>query len=182
MSTDTAPDRRRFIAGGLAAGAATGLAACSGRDDGALPAAGVAIGSVEEVRGLIAAGGGAHHVPEAKAFLVEIDLDHRVELAAQWGGGVGAGIEAGFIALGQKCPHQGCRVTLCDRSGWFECPCHGSRFSPAGELRRGPAPRGLSAHAVEVSGGQVRIVGDAVDGLAEDVDVTAAPDPGEHCF
>ena len=33
-----------------------------------------------------------------------------------------AGMEAGLVALYQKCPHLGCRVPNCATSQWFECP------------------------------------------------------------
>lgn len=54
------------------------------------------------------------------------------------------------VALWQRCPHLGCRVAWCESSGEFDCPCHGSRFSRAGDHRAGPAPRGLDRFAVEV--------------------------------
>ena len=42
-----------------------------------------------------------------------------------------AGMRIGFVALSQRCPHQGCAVPWCPSSQWFECPCHGSRFDLA---------------------------------------------------
>ena len=56
------------------------------------------------------------------------------------------------LALYRKCPHLGCNVPqLCDRSLWFECLCHGSKYTVLGEKRAGPAPRGMDhfAHRVE---------------------------------
>lgn len=173
-------DRRRFLQVGVAATAAAGLAACGG-DSGGLPEDGIVVGPVDEVRELIRAGGGTHLVPDARAYLVEVPAEHRAALAAEWGGPVGAGIQVGFLALSQKCPHQGCRVSPCEQSGWFECPCHGSRFTRMGELRKGPAPRGLDAFAVEVTDGRLRLVGAPVTGLSDDVDVSGEPDPGRHC-
>jgi len=57
-----------------------------------------------------------------------------------------------ILALYRKCPHLGCNVPqLCDRSMWFECLCHGSKYTVLGEKRAGPAPRGMDrfAHRVE---------------------------------
>ena len=54
-----------------------------------------------------------------------------------------AGMEEGFVALYQKCPHLGCRVPWCQTSQWFECPCHGSKYNRVGEKKGGPAPRGM---------------------------------------
>ena len=66
-----------------------------------------------------------------------------------------AGMEAGFVALYQKCVHLGCRVPWCQSSQWFECPCHGSKYNQVGEKVGGPAPRGLDRFVLEVSGGNI---------------------------
>jgi cytochrome b6-f complex iron-sulfur subunit len=66
-----------------------------------------------------------------------------------------AGMEAGFVALYQKCVHLGCRVPWCQSSQWFECPCHGSKYNKVGEKVGGPAPRGLDRFVLEVSGGNI---------------------------
>jgi cytochrome b6-f complex iron-sulfur subunit len=49
----------------------------------------------------------------------------------------------GIMPLYQRCVHLGCRVPFCQTSQWFECPCHGSKYSRVGEKKAGPAPRGL---------------------------------------
>jgi cytochrome b6-f complex iron-sulfur subunit len=66
-----------------------------------------------------------------------------------------AGMEAGFVALYQKCVHLGCRVPWCQSSQWFECPCHGSKYNKVGEKVGGPAPRGLDRFVLTVSGGNI---------------------------
>ncbi|MEA2652014.1 MAG: cytochrome b6-f complex iron-sulfur subunit [Chloroflexota bacterium] len=49
------------------------------------------------------------------------------------------------MAFWRKCPHLGCQIPqLCDQSQWFECLCHGSKYTVLGEKRDGPAPRGMS--------------------------------------
>jgi len=49
-----------------------------------------------------------------------------------------------ILAMYRKCPHLGCNIPqLCDRSNWFECLCHGSKYTVLGEKRAGPAPRGM---------------------------------------
>jgi len=65
------------------------------------------------------------------------------------------GMEAGYVALYQRCVHLGCRVPWCQSSQWFECPCHGSKYNRVGEKRGGPAPRGLDRFVLEVSGGNI---------------------------
>ena len=58
------------------------------------------------------------------------------------------------MALWRKCPHLGCQVPqLCDASQWFECLCHGSKYTVIGEKRDGPAPRGMDRFSVSVADG-----------------------------
>lgn len=45
--------------------------------------------------------------------------------------------EAGLFAVSAICTHLGCTVGQAEPR--FECPCHGSRFYPAGKVVRGPA-------------------------------------------
>jgi len=61
------------------------------------------------------------------------------------------GMEAGIVALYQKCVHLGCRVPSCATSQWFECPCHGSQYNRVGEKKGGPAPRGLDRFPVSIA-------------------------------
>lgn len=63
-----------------------------------------------------------------------------------------------ILALYRKCPHLGCQIPqLCDQSDWFECLCHGSKYTVLGEKRDGPAPRGMDRFEVTVdeAGGYV---------------------------
>jgi cytochrome b6-f complex iron-sulfur subunit len=63
------------------------------------------------------------------------------------------------VALWRKCPHLGCQVPqLCDASQWFECLCHGSKYTVLGEKRDGPAPRGMDRFAVTVQDGTYVVV------------------------
>jgi cytochrome b6-f complex iron-sulfur subunit len=56
---------------------------------------------------------------------------------------------AGFAALSAVCTHLGCNVKK-GRIG-FECPCHGSRYSEAGRVTGGPAPRPLNWYRLILS-------------------------------
>jgi Rieske Fe-S protein len=58
-------------------------------------------------------------------------------------------------ALYRKCVHLGCSPPWCSTSTLFECPCHGSKYTLAGEYFAGPAPRGLDRFPISVSGGKV---------------------------
>jgi cytochrome b6-f complex iron-sulfur subunit len=99
------------------------------------------------------------YYPEARTYLILYSPKPGQEK-------VYAGIaNGGFLASYQKCAHLGCRVPICDTSGWLECPCHGSRYNKAGEYQFGPAPRGLQHFPLTVDGSSL-----VVD--------TAAPAPG----
>ena len=71
------------------------------------------------------------------------------------------------LALYRKCPHLGCNIPpLCEKSHWFECLCHGSKYNIIGEKRAGPAPRGMDRFAVTKSadGAYVIDTGEIVSG------------------
>lgn len=60
-------------------------------------------------------------------------------------------------AFSAVCPHQGSTVRA-PVQGVITCPNHGSQFDAAsGDLRRGPATRGLTPVPVRVQGGQVKL-------------------------
>jgi cytochrome b6-f complex iron-sulfur subunit len=93
-----------------------------------------------------------------------------------------AGMEAGYVALYQKCVHLGCRVPWCQSSQWFECPCHGSKYNRVGEKQAGPAPRGLDRFALEVSGGSIVVdTGNLVLGPPIGTDTTNQSPEGALC-
>jgi cytochrome b6-f complex iron-sulfur subunit len=52
-----------------------------------------------------------------------------------------------FHVISAICTHLGCTVQW--RDSEFDCPCHGSRFAPDGQVLSGPAPRPLEFFAVD---------------------------------
>jgi cytochrome b6-f complex iron-sulfur subunit len=54
-----------------------------------------------------------------------------------------------FHVISAICTHLGCTVQW--RETEFDCPCHGSRFRPDGEVIGGPAPRPLPWFDVSLS-------------------------------
>ncbi|MCS6991433.1 MAG: Rieske (2Fe-2S) protein [Chitinophagales bacterium] len=49
-------------------------------------------------------------------------------------------------ALLMRCPHKGC--TVVQRNDKLVCPCHGSEFTPEGQLLKGPARQPLTSFPV----------------------------------
>lgn len=94
------------------------------------------------------------------------------------------GMEAGVVALYQKCPHLGCRVPQCNSSQWFECPCHGSQYNRVGEKKAGPAPRGMDHWPVTVSpsGDVVIDTSTPVTGAPIGTNTTGQEAEGPHCI
>lgn len=65
-----------------------------------------------------------------------------------------------YYALRALCPHQGCNVDWNDNERLFQCPCHGSRFDPSGQLVQGPATASLAKLSTVVQGENVQVLGD----------------------
>jgi cytochrome b6-f complex iron-sulfur subunit len=98
------------------------------------------------------------YIPEARTYLQpypKADVP-RAKKVPEYAAVIG-GMEQGIVALYQKCVHLGCRVPWCQTSQWFECPCHGSKYSRVGEKKGGPAPRGLDHFVVTIAGSKMTI-------------------------
>lgn len=85
--------------------------------------------------------GSATHLPQAGAWLLR-----------------DAG---GLYAISTRCTHLGCTVER--QAEGFHCPCHGSQYTPDGQVRQGPATRPLPYLKLTLSSqGQVVIHTDQV--------------------
>jgi cytochrome b6-f complex iron-sulfur subunit len=62
-----------------------------------------------------------------------------------------------LLAVSAICTHMGCTVNYNKDLGRIDCPCHGSQYSPDGNVIRGPAKRPLRQYGVTTDGGQVLI-------------------------
>jgi cytochrome b6-f complex iron-sulfur subunit len=98
------------------------------------------------------------YIPEARTYLQPYPTADvpRAKKVPEYAAIIG-GMEQGIVALYQKCVHLGCRVPWCQTSQWFECPCHGSKYSRVGEKKGGPAPRGLDRFVVTITGSKMTI-------------------------
>lgn len=81
-------------------------------------------------------------------------------------------VDAGFLAIYQRCTHLGCAVPFDAAQGRFVCPCHGSAFELDGAVVNPPAPRPLDLFALEITDGIVRVD----TGVTIDRDRTAPDD------
>jgi len=116
-------------------------------------------------------------------YLVPFPTERLAEAERSYPPEVVAGMRQGLVALSPICTHQGCHVPYCESSGWFECPCHGSRFDRIGERRQGPAPRGLDHFALSVEGGLVTVdTGRTYLGPPPGTETIDDPPTGPHCF
>ena len=95
-----------------------------------------------------------YYVPEARSYLVPYPTADvpKAKKVPQYEKLI-PNMEQGIVAIYQKCVHLGCKVPWCASSQWFECPCHGSKYSRVGEKKGGPAPRGLDHFVIAISGG-----------------------------
>ena len=87
----------------------------------------IRVGNVSDVIAKIEASAGFLYLAEGRMWITEYPASALEKAAKVYPAPVMAGLEAGVVALYQKCPHLGCRVPSCATSQWFECPCHGSQ-------------------------------------------------------
>jgi len=141
----------------------------------------IGIGSTADVDTKIDEGQGFAYYPEGRMWVTHYP-------AAALGAARGvytqelAGMEAGYTALYQKCPHLGCRVPECKTSQWFECQCHGSQYNRNGEKKGGPAPRGMDRFPLAVANGKISVnTGIIITGPTIGTNTTGQEAEGPHC-
>jgi cytochrome b6-f complex iron-sulfur subunit len=122
------------------------------------------------------------YVPAGRFYLQPYPASGIPNAKRVYSGAVLTGMEAGLVALYQKCVHLGCRVPWCQTSQWFECPCHGSKYNRVGEKKGGPAPRGLDRFGVSVGAGVVTVdTTTVVLGPPIGTNTTGQEQEGPHC-
>lgn len=140
------------------------------------------IGEAEGLINELGASRDPKFIPDGSFYitLYEGDQDEAADIPAYLAANVN---ESGFMALYRKCVHLGCSVPWCPPSKWFECPCHGSKYSINGEYRDGPAPRGLDQFRVEVVDGRVFVDTATIIAGAPRGTITTQPQPeGANCI
>jgi cytochrome b6-f complex iron-sulfur subunit len=139
------------------------------------------IGSTASVDQKISDGSGFAYYPEGQTWVTHYP-SAALPAARQVYTQELEGMEAGYTALWQKCPHLGCRVPECTTSQWFECQCHGSQYNRNGEKKGGPAPRGMDRFPITVSGNNLNVdTGMRIDGPPIGTNTTGQEAEGPHC-
>jgi cytochrome b6-f complex iron-sulfur subunit len=142
----------------------------------------IRVGSIPDIQAEIEANDGFLYLAEGRMWITEFPAGAIDKARAVYSPAELAGMEAGVIALYQKCPHLGCRVPSCPTSQWFECPCHGSQYNQVGERKGGPAPRGMDRFAMSVSGGALTVdTGTVIQGPPLGVNTTGQEAEGPNC-
>jgi cytochrome b6-f complex iron-sulfur subunit len=142
----------------------------------------IRVGNVSDVLAKISAGKGFLYLAEGRMWITAYPASAVEKAKAVYPAAVLPGMEAGVVALYQKCPHLGCRVPSCQTSQWFECPCHGSQYNQAGEKKGGPAPRGMDRFAMDVTAGVLTVdTGQIFQGPPIGTNTTGQEAEGPHC-
>jgi Rieske Fe-S protein len=132
--------RQSFVVAGAAVAGTAGLTACGAAGD-AVQGAASSAASAASSAAASAAGGliQAAQIPVGGGRVFE---DLKVVVTQPTAGD--------YKAFSATCPHQGCTVGGVVNNV-ITCPCHGSTFDAAtGDVKQGPATRGLDAKSVSV--------------------------------
>ena len=142
----------------------------------------IRVGSIPDVKASIQSNDGFLYLAEGRMWITEYPEAAVEKARGVYPPSMLGGLEAGVIAIYQKCPHLGCRVPACKTSQWFECPCHGSQYNQAGEKKGGPAPRGMDHFGMDVSGGVLTVnTGQLLQGPPIGTNTTGQEAEGPHC-
>ncbi len=143
----------------------------------------VTVGKIDDILAQITAANGPVYVAEARTYLQPYPASALPKAKKVYAGAVLDGMNAGVVALYQKCVHLGCRVPWCSTSQWFECPCHGSQYNRVGEKKGGPAPRGLDRFAVIIGAGGIVTVDSSAVAVGPPIgtNTTGQEADGPHC-
>ncbi len=143
----------------------------------------IRVGKISDIIADIQANDGFLYKPEGRMWITEYPRSALPKARTAYSPSELNGMQAGLVALYQKCPHLGCRVPECKSSQWFECPCHGSQYNQVGEVKGGPAPRGMDRFAMEVAGGVFIVdTGQVIEGPPIGTNTTGQEAEGPHCI
>ena len=183
-------NRRRFLNRGIIAGFALGLSGFGGAalayvwpEVSAGFGSTIKVGKIVDINAAIQQGDGFYYFPAGLMWITNYPASSLSKAEKVYSASELTGMEAGLVALYQKCVHLGCRVPACLTSQWFECPCHGSQYNQVGEKKGGPAPRGLDRFAMAVKDGEFIVnTGLIILGPPIGTNTTGQEAEGPHCI
>jgi cytochrome b6-f complex iron-sulfur subunit len=142
----------------------------------------ISLGKLDDILQEASASREPAYFPEARVYINPYPKEAVPKAEAAYSSAVLTGMEAGVVALYQKCPHLGCKVPFCATSQWFECGCHGSQYNRVGEKKGGPAPRGLDHFPVTIDGDTLVVdTGTTILGASIGTNTTGQEPEGPHC-
>jgi cytochrome b6-f complex iron-sulfur subunit len=142
----------------------------------------ITVGNIDDVKAEIEKANGFLYRSDGRMWITEYPTGSIEKARAAYSAPELVGMEAGLLALYQKCPHLGCRVPSCLTSQWFECPCHGSQYNRVGEKRGGPAPRGMDRFTMATDNGVFVVdTGTIIPGPPVGTNTTGQEPEGPHC-
>lgn len=143
----------------------------------------IRVGKISDVIAEVRGSNGFLYRADGRMWITEYPSAALAKAEASYSEPELTGMRAGLIAMWQVCPHLGCRVPECVSSQWFECPCHGSQYNRVGEVKGGPAPRGMDRFAMEIAG-DVFVVntGAIIQGPPIGTNTTGQEAEGPHCI
>ncbi len=65
--------------------------------------------------------------------------------------------DGSLTVMENLCTHLKCKVDWNEDERVWDCPCHGSKFSPTGDLLRGPARLPLNRLVYTLDNGDIRL-------------------------
>jgi cytochrome b6-f complex iron-sulfur subunit len=143
----------------------------------------ITVGKFEDIDQAIEKGSGFAYYPEGRMWVTHYPSEALPKAKKVYSPPELNGMEAGYVALYQKCPHLGCRVPSCATSQWFECPCHGSQYNQVGEKKGGPAPRGMDRFPMEADNDTLVVdTGTVIPGPPIGTNTTGQEVEGPHCI
>jgi cytochrome b6-f complex iron-sulfur subunit len=142
----------------------------------------IQVGKISDILSEISTGNGFFYFAEGRLWMTAYPSSALQKAQKVYSQPVLNSLEAGVTVVYQTCPHLGCRVPACYTSQWFECPCHGSQYSQAGEKRGGPAPRGMDRFSTTVANGTLTVdTGTVIQGPPIGTNTTGQEAEGPHC-
>ncbi len=138
------------------------------------------LGSPQDIDAKIDEGDGFAYYPEGRMWVTHFPAAAVASARSVYTQEL-EGMEAGYTALYQKCVHLGCRVPACLTSQWVECQCQGSQYNRTGEMKGGPAPRGLDRFPI-TAGNSISVdTGTVIQGPKIGTNTTGQEAEGPHC-